>query len=110
MAILNFWGKLWQSSGWNSAIEQVAELSADSVFPRIGQAALAMAPAERYGYIRAHATVAVQVYSAQAIAEQTIRGAHRQQQFAHEVMQRVIDLVGLRLSQQSLSQAIRRAA
>jgi hypothetical protein len=110
MMILNFWGKLWQSGDWNLEVERVAVRSADAVFPRIGEAVHAMAAAERFGYIRAHATSVVSRDSAAAIAEQAIRGTGRQQRFAQEVLQRVIDLVGQRLLQTHAAAPVRRAA
>ena len=110
MMILNFLGKLWQSGDWNLEVERVAARSADAVFPRIGEAVHAMAAAERYGYIRAHATSVVSRDSAAAIAEQAIRGTGRQQRFAQEVLQRVIDLIGQRVALVPQPQIVRRVA
>jgi exosome complex RNA-binding protein Csl4 len=110
MINLNFWGKLWPSRDWSLEVERVAARSAEAVLPRIGHAIHGMGSAERYGYIRAHATGVVSRDTAAAINEQAIRGASRQQQFGQQVLQRVIDLVGQRVALLPQPQVVRRAA
>jgi hypothetical protein len=110
MAIFNFWGKLWQNSTWDAAVEETASLSAAAVMPRLTDLVQAMGPAERYGYIRAHATGVVRRYAERAYSENAIRGGRRRDQFGQAVMQRVIDLVGQRLLQTHAAAPVRRAA